>query len=116
MSLMTLYNVWSGLAGDVHARMLAQALITAGYVLNEDPQTPNHAARAAWAGAVIAGTPDELQRMARELVHAAIGASPDFRAQVVAGATDQNIDVAIATAINVVASRYARSKLWISSW
>jgi len=75
-------------------RAAVRAMKLAGDVLNEDPETVNHANRVVWANAVLADPTVEVKKMRTHiLLNATIAANPN-------GATSNDVEFVISSLIN----------------
>lgn len=99
-TLLEIYDVLlSDSSQELRNRVMAQCLISANYILNEDPGTANHANRLAWAQAALQST--NTLRAASDKMYTGVCTNPTIQGSG-NDASDNDIAYVVASLIDTV--------------
>lgn len=99
-TLLEVYEtVLSEQAQGLRNRTMAATLTAAGYIMVEDDQTVNHAARLAWAQATLASL--ESLRAASDRMYMAVAGNGTIQ-QAGLAATDNDLNYVVASSIDTI--------------
>jgi hypothetical protein len=101
-TLSSIGNFWTTLAGTQYERWLGACLTSAYAVLNEAPETANHADRLVWANVMLGGDESATKAKVSAMMKYAIASNATIQTDPV-GATDNDILFVVASQLDILA-------------